>query len=103
MLDSKVSIGYFPSIGEPLQGYSGRMRDITQQLQSMFYAQHLKWYTHYGAGPCYICDMFAMNEYSSDMLAAMPDQDKKGHWYCERTSSSNDPTTFVFKRMSRRT
>ncbi len=67
MSDVKSTLGFLPSEGEELQGYCERLRLIVQQLEE-YSMNHIKWYTHYGAGACWICDGNNVMRYAIDVM-----------------------------------
>ncbi len=67
MSDVKTTIGFLPSEGETLEGYCFRIREIAKQLEG-YSSNHIKWYTHYGAGACWICDSMNILRYTCDVM-----------------------------------
>ncbi len=67
MSDVKTTVGFLPSEGETLSGYCARLREIGKQ-QEEYSTNHIKWYTHYGSGACWICDSNNIMRYTLDVL-----------------------------------
>ncbi len=96
--NTKESFGYLPSEGELLSGYASRLRVTLSQFEG--YAQgHISWYTHYGKGPCWICDLLNMSRYICDILNDIDNElsPKKLKLVAERPKGSYDNTNFEFK------
>lgn len=96
---SKSDLGYLPSDGETLEAYAYRLTDICQQTRHDTMTSHDKWYTHYGAGPCWICNMIDMCDYMCSLLKDIQTNDKKARWKIVRPTDSYDAMTFTLRRV----
>ncbi len=94
----KEDWGYAPSDGETLKAYSSRMKSIAQQIRHDYTQQHLKWYTHYSAGPCYICNLMDLIDYCVEIVEMVPLSDKKAIWSLLREKGSTDILQFTLHR-----
>ncbi len=101
MSDVKTSIGYLPSQGETLEGYCLRIREIAKQLEE-YSLGHIKWYTHYGAGACWICDSMNVLRYTVDVMNDVSNEVKKYELIAEHPKGATNPEYFEFKRHPRR-
>ncbi len=98
MRREKQDIGYLPTDGEHLGPYVRRLKDYAEQTRYDIFPTHEKWYTHYHAGPCFICDYADLVDYLISTMEDMVNYDKKGKWRCERPPNSHDALSFTFKR-----
>lgn len=96
--EDKVSIGFFPSEGESLQGYAKRISDIVQEKEGHL-LRHFDWHTHRGVGPCPICEITVMARFSCNMMIDVATilTKKKLMLRCERPKGVTDPASFVFR------
>ncbi len=97
MSDNKATIGFLPSQGETLKGYTERIRQIAQQIEG--YSQnHIKWYTHYGAGACWICDLNNVLRYTCDIMSDVSNEllKKKYHLKATHPKGATNPDFFEF-------
>lgn len=101
-MNEKQDRGYLPSEGEHLGAFVNRLKDIAEQTRYDRLPSHEKWYTHYGAGPCWICMYADFVDYLVSMLADINNYDKKGKWTCYRPEKSHDALSFSFKRTLRK-
>ncbi len=101
MSQDKISVGFAPSIGEELQAYAQRLKHIIAEHRG-YSLGHYNWFTHRGAGACWICDIMNVAEFSTDLMYDVAKEDKKHIWRCTRKPSQDpnrmdDPLSFVFK------
>ncbi len=94
----KTNVGYLPSQGEDLRQYIKRLADVTRQNRYDYTNVHLKFFSHYGVGPCFVCDLWDMCDYVISMVEGVVASDKKGRYICVKTTSSSDPLSFTFER-----
>ncbi len=85
---AKYTVASFPSVGESLSGYLERCKNYQAQLEEWSSA-HITWYTHRGAGACWICDLLLQLRLEHDVMTdlvqelrrvkfkAVAEQDKK--------------------------
>jgi len=95
--DIKTSIGFLPSAEETLEGYSMRIREIAKQIEG--YSQgHIKWFTHYGPGACWICDILNVLRYTTDIMNDVSNElaSKKIVLKAEHPKGSTNPEYFEF-------
>ncbi len=95
----KTNLGFLPSDGEHMKGYVIRLKDVVQQIRNDDSAPHIKWYTHYNAGPCFICEMLDILDYLVNLMEDICNYDKKASWKCVRPANSHDALTFTFQRL----
>ena len=63
MYDGKQNPSIARGDGEPVEAYTGRMRDFVQQLEWRSDG-HRFWYTHKNPHGCWICDLiFTIEQY----------------------------------------
>ncbi len=96
--EDKVSIGFFPSEGESLLGYSQRIMQIIQEKEGHLLS-HFNWHTHRGTGPCPICEIIVMARFTSTLMVDISTMltKKKKFMRCERPKGVTDPASFVFR------
>ncbi len=96
MSENKENLAYLPSERESLSGYSRRVRACLSQYEG-YLQNHIKWYTHYGPGPCPICDLLNMSRYLCDIVNDIVNEVNKYEFEAERAKGSYDNTNFEFK------
>ncbi len=89
----KISIPFVPSEGETLEGYAVRAGEIISQVRETL-TNHVNWYTHYGPGPCPICDVNALCDYLDGILLDISKYDKKKLWIAHK--GQTDPLSWAF-------
>lgn len=94
----KLSIPFTPSDGESLEGYAIRAGSIISQYREHL-SNHVGWFTHYGAGPCPVCDLLALCDYLQGIFLDISKYDKKKVWAASKPTS--DPLSWVFTPRSR--
>lgn len=97
----KEDWGYQPSDGEHVAAYAERLKGIAQQTRHDYTQNHLKWYTHYSSGPCFICNLMDMVDYCIEMLEMVDLADKKGKWSIVREKGTIGVLSFTLSRKPR--
>ncbi len=92
-VNEKISITFVPTEGETLLGYSTRIVALSSELRERLH-NHTAWYTHYGAGPCSICDLLAFVDYLSSMCVDIAKFDKKKSFVAHKNGT--DPLAWEF-------
>ncbi len=85
----KEDWGYAPSDKELVKSYAERMKSIAQQIRHDYTQNHLKWYTHYSSGPCFICNLMDLLDFCIEIVEMVPLTDKKGSWSIEHLPGDN--------------
>ncbi len=93
----RQDLGYLPSDGELLKAYLERLRSVIQQNRYAYAPQHEKWFTHYSASPCWICNFMDLTDYLLGVISDMEKELKNYTWKCVKPVGQMDPTTFQFK------
>ncbi len=103
MSENKSNVGYFPSEGETLIGYTERLRTLAMQYEGWM-QNHIKWFTHYGAGACSICDIQNINRYAIDILVDIANELKTKNikMIAHRPKGATSMDYFEFKLQGRR-
>ncbi len=97
----RINLGFLPSDGERLQSYVQRLKDLYEQIRHSYAPVHEKWYTHYSAGACWICDVLDVLDYIIGTMEDIAHYDKKHKWVCYRPTESHDSLTFTFKPIAK--
>ncbi len=97
----KISIGFASSAHEELQAYAKRLSSIISQHRG-YSLGHTNWFTHRGAGACWICDILNVAEFACSVLLDISIEDKKHVWRAAPGDTSSntpggDPLSFIFK------
>ncbi len=102
-MSEKNEIGYCPSVGEKLLGYGERLQTIIAENRG-YLQKHVQWFTHYGAGPCPICDIQALAEYTTAILIDIAQEmnTKKISLEAMHPGDNKDPTFFEFRLKGRK-
>ncbi len=94
----KEDWGYAPSDKELVKSYAERMKSIAQQIRHDYTQNHLKWYTHYSSGPCFICNLMDLLDFCIEIVELIPTIDKKGIWHIEKQKGTTDIHSFTLVR-----
>ncbi len=78
MIPGVKSNTYLPSEGERLEGYAERLRSTLSDFEE-WSSKHSAWFTHYGPGPCWICDLLLVMRYTCDVLNDICNETKIKH------------------------
>ncbi len=99
--EDKVSVGFYPSEGESILGYSKRILQIIQEKEGHL-LKHFDWHTHRGTGPCPICEITVMARFTSSLMVDVATmlEKKKKIMRCEIPKGVTDPASFVFRIVS---
>ncbi len=93
--EDKNTVGFTPSEGETLIGYSTRLSEQIAQIRG-YALNHVTWFTHKGPGACWICDLLQMADYIAGIQIDIAKEDTKNIWKAVR--KGDDPLTFVFTK-----
>ncbi len=94
----KEDWGYAPSDKELVKSYAGRMKGIAQQIRHDYTQNHLKWYTHYSSGPCFICNLMDLLDFCIEIVEMVPITDKKGAWSINKLAGNDNIHAFDLER-----
>jgi len=94
----KEDWGYTPSDKELVKSYAERMKSISQQIRHDYTQNHLKWYTHYSSGPCFICNLMDLLDFTIEIAEMVPTTDTKGSWSINKLAGNDNMHAFSLTR-----
>ncbi len=97
----KEDWGYAPMDDEPLKTSVNRFKHVITEIRHDYTQSHLKWYTHYSSGPCFICNLMDLCDWLIAFLETLEIADKKGHYVVSRDKNSTDILAFSLVRRLR--